>query len=126
MRKILDRERGLGMDALVVYGLTEATGRDTLDRVRAIPSRKRVSTVGRADPGDRGPHRGPRHRRQPLAAGAGGRGLRLWDRRSCCGYYKQAGGATADKIRDGWLHTGDMGVKDADGYLRITGPRSPT
>jgi len=36
------------------------------------------------------------------------------------GYYKQDD-ATAEKIRDGWLHTGDMGVKDAEGYLRITG-----
>jgi len=36
------------------------------------------------------------------------------------GYYKNAA-ATAEKLREGWLHTGDMGVKDAEGYVTITG-----
>jgi fatty-acyl-CoA synthase len=117
MRKILDREGGLGMDALVVYGLTEATGGTHWTRA-GDPLEKRVATVGVRTPEIEDlivdPVTG-----QPLPPGQEGevcvKGPTLM-----LGYYKQPD-ATADKIRDGWLHTGDMGIKDADGYLRITG-----
>jgi fatty-acyl-CoA synthase len=117
MAKILDREHGLGMDATVVYGLTEATGGTHFTR-RGDPLDKRVATVGRVTPElvDR------------IVDPATGRECAPGEEGEVCvkgpslmlGYYKRPE-ATAEKVRDGWLHTGDMGVKDADGYLRITG-----
>jgi fatty-acyl-CoA synthase len=117
MRKILDRERGLGMDALVVYGLTEATGGTHWTRP-GDPIEKRVSTVGLPTPEieDRivdpitGASLGPDEEGELCVKGP----------TMMIGYYKNAA-ATAEKLRDGWLHTGDMGTKDAQGYVRITG-----
>jgi fatty-acyl-CoA synthase len=117
MRKILDREHGLGMDATVVYGLTEATGGTHFTRL-GDPLDKRVSTVGRVTPELVDRIVDPATARDCAAGEEGevcvkGPSLML-------GYYKEPE-ATAEKMRGGWLHTGDMGIKDADGYLRITG-----
>jgi fatty-acyl-CoA synthase len=49
MRRILDSDHGLGMDALVVYGLTEATGGTHWTRP-GDPIDKRVATVGLRTP----------------------------------------------------------------------------
>jgi fatty-acyl-CoA synthase len=117
MRRILDSEGGLGMDALVVYGLTEATGGTHWTRP-GDPLEKRVATVGLPTPEieDRvvDPVTGA-----PVGPGEEGE-VCVKGPTMMMGYYKKPE-ATAEKLRDGWLRTGDMGVKDSDGYLRITG-----
>lgn len=96
--------RGVGVTILEGYGLTETSAASTLN----LPDALRVGSVGRPLPGSSvkidedgevllaGPH---------IFAG-------YWNNES----------ATRDAIdADGWLHTGDLGALDNDGYLRITG-----
>ena len=107
----------LGFDTVLTgYGLTETTGCATLCR-DGDDAETVATTAGRAMPGvevaivdDAG---------QPLSAGQHGevvvRGYNVMR-----GYVDDPA-ATAETIdRDGWLRTGDIGVLDARGYLRIT------
>jgi long-chain acyl-CoA synthetase len=95
---------GLGLEVLDVYGLTESTAVISLNR----PGRARPGTVGRPLPGT-----------QLLIADDGEvltRGPHVF-----AGYHGRES-ATRDAIDDqGWLHTGDLGSVDEDGYVHITG-----
>jgi long-chain acyl-CoA synthetase len=91
----------IGIPVREGYGMTECTGFSFVQREGEI----RLGTVGRAIPG-----------LTFRLAGDGellkrGEGVFL-------GYFKDEK-ATAETIRDGWLHSGDVAALDPDGQLRI-------
>lgn len=91
-----------GLPLIEVYGMTEATA------ITHVNTRKvfRLGTVGKLIAG----------MEQRIAPD--GEILVRGDS-VFLGYYKDPA-ATASALVDGWLHTGDVGVLDADGFLRIT------
>ncbi len=92
----------LGLPLLDAYGQTEAAGIICFVR----PGRMRLGTVGQAMPGIE------------LRIAPNGevlvRGSSVF-----AGYLNQPE-LTRATLADGWLHTGDVGAIDADGFLRIT------
>jgi long-chain acyl-CoA synthetase len=99
--EIFDFFRGLGVPLSEVYGMSETSGIITWD-----PFRIRAGTVGRAFPGTE------------LRLAADGevltRGGQVFR-----GYLDDPDKTAETLDANGWLHSGDIGVVDADGYLRI-------
>jgi long-chain acyl-CoA synthetase len=95
----------LGVDLVVreLYGQSEDCGPTTV----STPGATRIGAVGKALPG------------LQLRIGADGEIL-VRSPSVFAGYLGQPE-ATADTIHDGWLHSGDLGRLDADGFLYITG-----
>jgi long-chain acyl-CoA synthetase len=94
--------RGAGVLILEGYGMTETTAAVTLN----LPDAQRVGSVGRPLPG--------------CAVRIAADGEVLVRGGPVFGGYRGDDEATAAVLRDGWLHTGDLGTLD-DGYLTITG-----
>jgi acyl-CoA synthetase (AMP-forming)/AMP-acid ligase II len=117
MHRILDPQDGLGVDVLVGYGQTEACGVTHHTR-RSDSAERRVTTVGQAAQGIADRIVGLKTGRDCVAGEEGEICVRT--SQVMLGYYKDSA-ATAERLRDGWLHTGDVGVQDPDGYVRITG-----
>jgi long-chain acyl-CoA synthetase len=96
------------------YGLSETHTMDTTMPLDAI----RWGTQGRAIPGNEvrivDPDAG-----RPLPPGEQGE-ITVRGRGNFQGYWNKPE-ATGKTLRDGWVHTGDMGRVDADGYLTFMG-----
>ena len=105
-------------EIIIVYGLTESSPGMTATRTYD-PSAIRSTTVGKAYPAVEVKVADP-ETGEELKPGLPGE--------LCCrgynvmkGYYKNPE-ATAKAIdAAGWLHSGDLGVMDEDGYFRVTG-----
>ena len=115
MRRLID---DMGLTEIVIgYGQTECSPIDTMTAIDD-PLEARVTTVGRA------------HTNWEIRiAREGGAAADIGETGEVCarGYgvmqgYWDDDERTAETIdEDGWLHSGDLGEMDADGYVRITG-----
>lgn len=116
MRRVMEN---MNMREITIcYGLTEASPVITQSSVDDDIER-RCTSVGRTMPGMEVIVADPETGKEVPCGTVGEilcRGYNIMK-----GYYNMPE-ATAEAIsHDGWLHTGDLGTKDEDGYFRITG-----
>jgi fatty-acyl-CoA synthase len=105
-------------EIVIAFGQTECSPVMTMTR-RDDPVELRVSTVGRLLPDIEGKIIDPETGKDLPASVQG----EIVTRSACVmkGYYKMPK-ATAEAIdKDRWLHTGDLGEVDKNGYFKVTG-----
>ena len=98
------------------YGMTECCGSATHTRP-GDPMERVAYTVGTAIPGTEIRVAGPDGR--PLPVGEPGEVL-IRDDKLLIEYMDNPEATRATLDTDGWLHSGDVGFLDADGYLKLT------
>lgn len=105
-------------EIIIVYGLTESSPGITVTTTDDSPE-IRATTVGKAYPHVEVSMKDPETGNECPPGTQG---------EICCrgynvmkGYYKNPEATAAIIDKDGWLHSGDLGVMDENGYLRVTG-----
>jgi long-chain acyl-CoA synthetase len=112
-RELLRRsEARFGFPIIDGYGLTEGTCASTVNPLDWV---RKPGTVGVALPGQQVAAIRP----DGSFAAVGEPGEVVIRGENVMRGYLNRPEATAEAIVDGWLHTGDVGVLDADGYLTI-------
>ena len=93
----------LGIPLLEVYGMSEVTGPGTL----SVPARYKTGRAGFAFPG------------AEIKLAPDGE---IWMRgpHVFLGYFKDEAATRETLDADGWVHSGDIGDIDADGFVRVT------
>ncbi|HUN54885.1 MAG TPA: AMP-binding protein [Smithella sp.] len=94
------------------YGLSESHGMST---VNPLLAKRKPGSVGVAMPGNEVKIMDDNHRE--MAVGSPGEICIKGDQVMIC-YFNQPE-ATKETIKDGWLHTGDMGYMDDEGFIYI-------
>ena len=102
-KETLDYFQSLGLPIMEVYGMSECTGPTTM----SVPKRYRLGRAGFAIPGTE------------LRIAEDGeilmRGPHVFK-----GYYKNEEATRETLDAEGWIHSGDVGEIDEDGFLRVT------
>lgn len=112
-KELLERsQERFGFVMVEGYGLTEGTCASACNPVDGV---RKLGTVGPALLGQTIGIMAPNGELLP----AGERGEIVVSGPTVMRGYLNRPEATAETIRDGWLHTGDVGILDEDGYLRI-------
>jgi long-chain acyl-CoA synthetase len=97
------------------YGLTEAS---PVTHVNPNRGTRKISTIGLPVP-DTDCRIVSLETREPVEPGGEGE-LLIRGPQVMQGYWNRPD-ETADTLKDGWLHTGDLAAMDGDGYFRIVG-----
>lgn len=105
-------EQRFGFPLVEGYGLSEGTCASTCNPVHGL---RKPGTVGPALPGQLVAIMAPDGTLVPN----GERGEVVIKGANVMRGYLNRPEATAETLGDGWLHTGDVGILDEDGYLRI-------
>ncbi len=102
-REVLEFFASLDLPIAEIYGQSEVTGPTSVTTLGAM----KLGKLGRPMPG------------VEVRIAEDGEIL-VRGGNVCMGYFKDEA-ATAELIQNGWLHSGDVGLLDEDGFLQITG-----